>query len=246
MKTISLQEMAKHAKDEELAVLEAGTYTLEVTRCSVRGDNALLPVYTVVGGPDAGKTVMVGQLTLTEKAASIFFRNLRCFGIDKAFFETAQSLKEVADALTGRIVEMEVLKEEWKGEDRNKFPIGGVKLVSLGSADGVPAVVPCGGVVNAAVSCGRRRPAQTIPRARDDALPSQHPVCDRRAADRRARPRPPPGHPLAGRVRPPNPVESTAQVLQGSRFAATSPARGQIRPNEGAVTCHIHALTRAS
>lgn len=144
MTTVNLQDAFKqYQKEDEVTVLEEGEYTLEVIRCAVRGQdkNALMPVYRVIGGPYAGKTVMAGQLTLTENSKSIFFRNLKGFGVDENFImQAAGGLKDIADALVGRVVKMKVQKRQWQGNDRNQFPIGGVMLVSLPSQPGAPQV----------------------------------------------------------------------------------------------------------
>lgn len=139
MASVNLQQLLQQHKEEELVVLPDGEYTFEVLRATVRGDNGILPILKVVGGPYAGKLAMIGQLTLTEAAKSIFFRNLKGFGLDTAFVETCQSLQDIANALVGRIVKVQVQTRAWKGEDRNTFPIGGVELVSIG---GGPAGVP--------------------------------------------------------------------------------------------------------
>jgi len=142
MTTVNLQDAFKqYQKEDEVTVLEEGEYTLEVIRCAVRGQdkNALMPVYRVIGGPYAGKTVMAGQLTLTENSRSIFFRNLKGFGIEEAFImQSAGGLDDIAKALIGRVVKMKVQKRQWQGNDRNQFPIGGVMLVSLPSQPGAP------------------------------------------------------------------------------------------------------------
>lgn len=146
MTTVDLSQLLKNYADEQAEVLDEGTYQFEVTRCTVRNSNALFPIFKVIGGPDAGKTAMLGQLTLTEKAANIFFRNCKGFGFEPEYFASfptvEEALKAVATQMQGRIVEIEVQKREWNGEDRNSFKPGRVKLVSMGTADGTPEGVP--------------------------------------------------------------------------------------------------------
>jgi hypothetical protein len=146
LSTVDLKDLLKSYADEQAAILEPGDYTLEVTRCTVRNDNALFPIFKVIGGPDAGKTAMLGPLSLTEKAANIFFRNLKGLGVEPDFFTqyatVPDALKAAAEAIKGRIVEIQVEKREWNGEDRNSFKPGRVKLVSMGRADGTPAGIP--------------------------------------------------------------------------------------------------------
>jgi hypothetical protein len=139
MTTVNLQEMLDQYKNEEVAVLPDGEYTLEVTKCSVKDikdGEGLMPIYKVVGGPHAGQTAMLGTISLTPKSANIFFRTMKGFGLDKDFFATVQGLKEVAPVLVGRVIKAEVNSRPWKGEDRNQFAgIGTLELVAVGASD---------------------------------------------------------------------------------------------------------------
>jgi len=132
----------------EVVVLEPGEYMLEVLRASVRG-SGIFPIYRVVDGPHEGKLASLGGLMLTERSAPIFFRNLSCFGLNRDFMVKAKGLQDIAKALVGRVVKAQVGKRQWKGKDRNDFPIGGLELVAIARREGVvlePPVVEVEGV----------------------------------------------------------------------------------------------------
>jgi hypothetical protein len=76
---------------------------------------------------------MVGRVTLTGAARSIFFRNLKCFGLDKGFHRDVRQPAYMANALKRRIVKVQVEVKQSKEEDRNPFPIRGDQP-SVGSA----------------------------------------------------------------------------------------------------------------
>ena len=133
---VTLGQLYDQYKKDEPVVLPAGTRVqLEVAAASVKGENAIFPVFRVTSGPNAGSKVLAGQLTLTEKSASIFYRQLAGFGIGEDFIKSVahlplkEALAQIANALTGRVVETELQTDKWQGQDRNKLPIGGIKLI---------------------------------------------------------------------------------------------------------------------
>ena len=160
MATVNLQDMLKAHEDEEVAVLPAGEYQLEVVRAIVRPSakgEGILPTFKVIGGPYNGKTVMAGGLYLTDASRSIFFRNLKGFGIDKTFVAQCSGLQDIANALVGRILKVQLEVGKWKNEDKNEVPIGGYELVSI--ASGAPAGIPVAQAAQPAVTA----PAQVLP-----------------------------------------------------------------------------------
>lgn len=182
MSTVNLQDMLAQYKNEEVSLLPEGEYTLEVTRCTVKdikNGEGLMPIYKVIGGPEAGKTAMLGTISLTENSANIFFRTMKGFGLDKDFFATVGTLKEVAPLLVGRIIKAQIGTRPWKGEDRNQFAsIGSLSLESLGASDGSPQGLPPAAPVAAAPVAAEpvvAAPAQApppLPAAPADAPPT--------------------------------------------------------------------------
>jgi hypothetical protein len=143
--SLNLADLYKqYKKEDEITAVDPGTYELEVMRANVRNENAILPVFRVAAGPKAGQTVMAGQMTLTDKSRSIFFRQLKGFGIDESFFQRpGVTMQDVANTLVGRTIQATLSKEKWNGEDRNKLPIGGIKLLRISqSPQASPAVGP--------------------------------------------------------------------------------------------------------
>lgn len=144
----SVGDMFNQWKKEQVQAVPAGTYVMEITKVNVRGDNALMPFFKVVEGPMTGTTVLAGQFTLTEKAAGIFFQNLRGCGLTNEFFAQSPSMDTIAQALVGRVVQAELTIDQWNGEDRNKLPIGKIKFLRMGGPAGLgggpalPSAVP--------------------------------------------------------------------------------------------------------
>lgn len=146
MAEVSLADLYRQYKQEdEITVLEPGTYTLEVIRASVRkgqkGDG-IMPVFKVKEGPYAGKTAMCGQFTASENGRSIFFRQMAGFGITEQFWAQGATIQDAANALVGRVIKANVTQRDWQGQPRNNIAIGGITLVSSAPAGGVPGGAP--------------------------------------------------------------------------------------------------------
>lgn len=155
----TIGELLKQYEDEnEITVLEAGTYRLQVTSAKKRkGNDDIMPVFKVVDGPFKGKRVMAGVLSLAGNASGIFFQNMAGFGLGKEFFTALgpsatkdQALEAAAEALKGRIVDVELYVDDWKGQSRNKISIGKIKLIeapaqNTGQVAGVPVTPTQGG-----------------------------------------------------------------------------------------------------
>jgi len=218
-------ELYKTYEKDELVVLAAGTARLSVESCSVKGEdnNAVFPIFRVVAGQEpngedaAGKRVMAGQQTLTDRSASIFFRNMKGFGLGKDYFDTDPTFDQIAKDLVGRVVDVELQVDNWKGQDRNKVAIGGIKLV--GHKD------PTTGQVNYLDGEAAPPPAAAAPAAPAPA-PAPAPVPEAApAAPQAAAPAPTPAPAAA-------PAPAPAQEAQPAQ-AAPAPAVTPL-PAEGA------------
>jgi hypothetical protein len=138
MTTRSLKDLYNSFEQDEIHVLPAGTHRLEVVGCSVhKNGHGVTPVYRAVSGPYAGKKVMAGTQSLTENSAFIFFPTMKGFGLDKAYFDREPSFDQIAKDLVGRIVDVELAVEPYKGEDRNKIVPRAVKLVGTKDDAGI-------------------------------------------------------------------------------------------------------------
>lgn len=137
---------AEYEKNAAITVLPKGTHRLKVASASAK-NNGIQPVFTVQEGPDAGKRAMAGGIFpgTTEGGRIAFFRKLEKFGLGKDFFAKNPTLEDVAKALVGRVVDVDLDVKEWNGEDRNEMGFG-IKLVDA------PALPGVGGVPNTATS----------------------------------------------------------------------------------------------
>jgi hypothetical protein len=115
-------------RDDDVRVVPEDEYMLRVESVAVE-DQGLIPFYRILEGSHAGQLIMLGRLLLTDAAKSISFRNLADMGLGMDFIKQADGLKDIATAVLGRTLRVEVLVRDSHGESRNSFPIGGVKLV---------------------------------------------------------------------------------------------------------------------
>jgi hypothetical protein len=175
MADLNLQEALARHEAEQPTLLPDGAYTFEVLRASA-GENYIGVFLKVIGGPEAGKTVKI-SLSFTDKAMGIAFQNLAGFGIGKDEIGRASGLKDIATLLTGRVVEFpEFGRREHNGREYPSWPIGKIKLVSLGTASGAPAGVPVAAAA-APPAAPAAPPAQPpVPPAAPPAAPAPEPA----------------------------------------------------------------------
>jgi hypothetical protein len=128
---------AEYEKNAAITILEAGSHDLEVKSCTVKG-KGVVPVYSPVSGPNAGKRVMAGSISPgdTEGGQIAFFNKLGKFGLGKDYFALNPTLKDVANALIGRVIRVELGVKDWKGEPRNEMGFN----IQLLNAPAVPAI----------------------------------------------------------------------------------------------------------
>lgn len=171
MTTESVKALYDQFEDDEAIVLPAGNHRLEVSTCTVKNGNGLFPMFRAVGGPNAGKRVMAGTQVLTPNSASIFFRNMKGFGLGRDAIEAipGDSIEEIvaglAPQLPGRIVDVELTIEPWQGDDRNKIAIGGIKLVGIKDEAGVVHEVSSGAPTAPAPAAPTAAPVAEAPAA---------------------------------------------------------------------------------
>ena len=148
---------AEYEQNSAITVLEPGKHKLEVTSATPRG-TGIVPVFKVVEGPDVGKRVMAGGIYAgtSEGGANSFFRKLEKFGVGKEFFQGNPAIADVAKALVGRVVTLNLGVEEWQGEARNTM---GFDIV-LESAPPLPAV---GGVPTVTTPAAAPAPDASAP-----------------------------------------------------------------------------------
>lgn len=137
--------LQQHKEQNEITVLETGTYTLEVTAASSKQaakGPTITPIFKVVSGPHAGKRAMAGVLSFSEAALWKTIPLIKGFGISDDFLNQAAAaadpIKEIANALPGRVVEAQVSIRPWQGEDRNQLD----RVSLTGGAASVPPAPP--------------------------------------------------------------------------------------------------------
>jgi len=115
-------------REHAVEPVPAGTYELEVVAArNVEAKSYIQPTFKIVAGPLAGRKVLAGVLSYTENARSIFFQKLEGFGLGKDFFALGPSADDVAAALVGRVVTVDL-------DDENRLPVRGVRVASAPAA----------------------------------------------------------------------------------------------------------------
>lgn len=129
MTTVNFAKALQDAKSASFEALPIGSYEVEVesstaTRSST--DKPMLKVtMRVLDGPYARRPVINNFVMSLENptALAIFFRHMKCFGLDENFFTqlgAVGSLEPVAQALVGRRAKLQLGHRQWQGETRNE------------------------------------------------------------------------------------------------------------------------------
>lgn len=159
MTTIDFNKALADAKSASFEALPNGDYNIEVTGADAVTASTGRPMIKckmkVVDGPYQNRPVMTQFVLVIDNpnALSMFFRNMKAFGLDEAFFaQMGQmgSLEPVAGALAGRRAQVTLGTRQWQGEDRNEVTAikkytGAPGTMTGPSAPGMP---PMGGPVS--------------------------------------------------------------------------------------------------
>lgn len=121
--------------------------------------------FKVQGGPFNGRTVYWNAVfsprdkegKVNEGALRAWFGNMACFGLKTAFFGANPSMEQIAAAMEGKKVIVNLATREWQGQEQNdvkrvKPPQGGAIEVGApsigmngipsGGSFGTPAIAP--------------------------------------------------------------------------------------------------------
>lgn len=129
MTTIDFNKALADAKSASFEAMPNGDYNIEVVTAesviSSTGRPMLKCKFKVIDGPYTNRPVMTNIVLVIDNpnALSMFFRNMKAFGLDEAFFtQMGQmgSLEPVAGALLGRRAQVTLGTRQWQGEDRNE------------------------------------------------------------------------------------------------------------------------------
>jgi hypothetical protein len=157
--TIDFNKALADAKSASFEALPKGDYNIEVASAdavtAATGRPMIKCKMKVIDGPYQNRPVMTQFVLVIDNpnALSMFFRNMKNFGIDEAFFaQMGQmgSLEPVAAALVGRRAQVTLGIRPWNGEDRNEVTnikkyTGAPGTATGPSAPGMPGMPPMGG-----------------------------------------------------------------------------------------------------
>lgn len=213
MATIDFSKALADAKTVSFEPLDNGDYDIEVTACdavtSGNGKPMLKCKMKVISGPHMNRPIINNFVLSLDNAVavSIFFRQMKCFGLNDQFFAAlgpSGSLEPVAAALVGRRARLTLGQREWAGEMRNE--VKGVKpYTGAPSATGPnpgPVMAPPPSTPNPAPASAPVAPPTPAPAPAPAAAPVQPPA---------ATPQPAPVAPPAA-VSEVTPVEVPAPV----------------------------------
>lgn len=129
MTSIDFSKALADAKSASFEAMPKGDYNIEVASAEAVTASTGRPMIKckmkVTDGPFQNRPVMTQFVLVVDNpnALSMFFRNMKNFGIDESFFAqmgSSGSLEPVAAALVGRRAQVTLGIRPWNGEDRNE------------------------------------------------------------------------------------------------------------------------------
>lgn len=129
MTTVNFGQVLKDAKSASFEALPVGDYDVEVTKAeavtSSNGRPMIKVTFKVIVGPHTNRQVMNNFVLSVDSpvALSIFFRHMKCFGLEEGFFAALGeqgTLDPVANAMMGKRVRLQLSHRDWQGETRNE------------------------------------------------------------------------------------------------------------------------------
>lgn len=129
MTTVNFNQVLKDAKSASFEALPIGDYDVETEKSeavqSSNGRPMIKSTFKVIVGPHTNRKVINNFVLVVDNptALAIFFRNMKCFGLEDNFFAALGdqgSLDVVANAMIGKRVRLTLGQREWNGEMRNE------------------------------------------------------------------------------------------------------------------------------
>lgn len=129
MTTVNFTQVLKDAKSASFEALPTGDYDVETTKSeavqSSNGRPMIKATFKVIVGPHTNRNVVNNFVLSVDNpvALAIFFRQMKCFGLDDNFFAMLGdqgSLDSVANAMVGKRVRLTLGQRDWQGETRNE------------------------------------------------------------------------------------------------------------------------------
>lgn len=162
MTTVNFNQVLKDAKSASFEALPIGDYDVETEKSeavqSSNGRPMIKTTFKVIVGPHTNRKVINNFVLVVDNptALAIFFRNMKCFGLEDNFFAALGdqgSLDTVANAMIGKRVRLTLGQREWQGEMRNEVKqvkpftgapggMGGPAAGPMPSMTGVPGPSP--------------------------------------------------------------------------------------------------------
>jgi len=143
--TVDFMKALADAKSASFEALPIGDYDIEIIKSdAVRSgnDKPMIKVQgRVLSGPYEKRQIFNNFVLSTDNpnAMAIFFRHMKCMGLDDSFFASMGQngdMATVASALVGRRSRWTLGIRQWQGEDRNE--VKGIKPYT--GAPGAPAM----------------------------------------------------------------------------------------------------------
>ena len=155
MTTVNFNQVLKDAKSASFEALPIGDYDVETEKSeavqSSNGRPMIKTTFKVIVGPHTNRKVMNNFVLVVDNpvALAIFFRNMKCFGLEDNFFAALGdqgSLDVVANAMVGKRVRLTLGQREWQGEMRNEVKQVKPYTGAPGGMGGGPAAGPMPGM----------------------------------------------------------------------------------------------------
>lgn len=152
MADFTWSDLKKAAEDAGFVVVPKGLYNAVISKSEAKktsqGKDQIKVVFKILDGPLAGKPVNSQFVISPENptALGFFFRHMKAMGLDGSYFATlapgAVGMNKLANDLIGRSCQIDVVIDEWQGEDRNK--VNGIKPLvgTVGMAAATMAGMP--------------------------------------------------------------------------------------------------------
>jgi hypothetical protein len=153
--TVNFGQILKDAKSASFEALPIGDYDVETEKSeavqSSNGRPMIKTTFKVIVGPHTNRKVMNNFVLVVDNpvALAIFFRNMKCFGLEDNFFAALGdqgSLDVVANAMIGKRVRLTLGQREWQGEMRNEVKQVKPYTGAPGGMGGGPAAGPTPGM----------------------------------------------------------------------------------------------------
>ena len=127
--SFSFKQLQEQAKESGIGEpIPPGRYTVKAIEATAEktkdGSKDKITVkFSVVSGPHANRKVFNQYVVSPDdnNALAFFFRHMAAFGLGADFFSAEPTMQQVAAALVNQIVDVDVIIDNYGGEDRNKI-----------------------------------------------------------------------------------------------------------------------------